>query len=170
MLLGEVLKPTWLINALLVAGIVLGLVSILGVDVSVAGNRLIPLSATTDTFIDEDVTATIVEQPPKAEEPGYEIVRMRVTAYCPCKKCCGKFADGITACNHKIRRGDVFVAADKRYRFGTELIIPGYNNNKPVKVLDRGGAIKGNKLDVFFHSHRQARKWGVRYLDVKVKM
>ena len=170
MLLGEVLKPTWLINALLVAGIVVGVISILGVDVSLAGNKLIPLSATTDTFFDEDVTSTILEEPPTAEEPDYEIVRMRVTAYCPCKKCCGKFSDGITACNHKIRSGDAFVAADKRYEFGTELVIPGYNNNEPVKVLDRGGAIKGNKLDVFFHSHRQARKWGVRYLDVKVKM
>jgi hypothetical protein len=33
--------------------------------------------------------------------------------YCACKKCCGKFADGITACGHKIRRGDTFVAADQ---------------------------------------------------------
>ncbi|MHC4720522.1 MAG: 3D domain-containing protein, partial [Planctomycetota bacterium] len=41
-------------------------------------------------------------------------------------------------------------------------------NARPVKVLDRGGAIKGNRLDVFFHSHQQALNWGVRYIDVKV--
>ena len=40
---------------------------------------------------------------------------------------------------------------------------------KPIKVLDRGGAIRGNKLDVFFNSHRKARQWGVKYIDVKVR-
>jgi 3D (Asp-Asp-Asp) domain-containing protein len=65
--------------------------------------------------------------------------------------------------------GDTFVAADRRYPFGTEMLIPGYSNNKRVKVLDRGGAIKGKRLDVFFDSHRKARKWGVKYLPVKVR-
>ena len=102
-------------------------------------------------------------------EPQWRLVRMRVTAYCPCEKCCGRFADGITACNHKIQPGDVFVAADKTYRFGTEIVIPGYNMTLPVKVLDRGGAIKGNRLDVFFPTHQRALEWGVRELDVLVR-
>ena len=103
------------------------------------------------------------------EESGeWQTVQMRVTAYCPCPKCCGQYSDGITACGHKIQPGDVFVAADKRYSFGTEMIISGYNNGQPVKVLDRGGAIKGDRLDVFFASHQEALEWGVRYLDVKV--
>jgi 3D (Asp-Asp-Asp) domain-containing protein len=55
------------------------------------------------------------------------------------------------------------------YPFGTEMIVPGYNNAEPVKVLDRGGAISGNRLDVFFPSHQQALNWGVRYIDVKVR-
>jgi len=99
----------------------------------------------------------------------WRTIRMRVTGYCPCSKCCGKFADGITANGHKIRPGDTFVAADKRYSFGTEMVIEGYSNGKSVKVLDRGGAIRGNKLDVFFHTHQEALEWGVRYIDVKVR-
>ena len=99
----------------------------------------------------------------------WESVQMRVTAYCPCPKCCGKYSDGITACGHKIRPGDTFVAADRRYSFGTEMVIPGYGNSQPVQVLDRGGAIKGNRLDVFFATHQEALEWGVRYLDVKVR-
>lgn len=103
------------------------------------------------------------------EQSGeWRTVLMRVTAYCPCEKCCGEYADGITACGHKIRPGDAFVAADRRYSFGTEMLVPGYNNGQMVKVLDRGGAIRGDRLDVFFHSHEQALKWGVKYLDVKV--
>lgn len=103
------------------------------------------------------------------EQSGeWQTVQMRVTAYCPCPKCCGQYSDGITACGHEIEPSDVFVAADKRYSFGTKMIISGYNNGQPVKVLDRGGAIQGDRLDVFFASHQEALEWGVRYLDVKV--
>ena len=49
------------------------------------------------------------------------------------------------------------------------MLIEGYNASKAVKVYDRGGAIKGNKLDVFFHTHQAALEWGVRYIDVKVR-
>jgi 3D (Asp-Asp-Asp) domain-containing protein len=94
---------------------------------------------------------------------------MRVTAYCPCSKCCGQYADGITANGHKICQGDTFAAADEKFAFGSELIIPGYSNSRPVKVLDRGGSIKGNRLDVFFHTHEEALQWGVQYLEVKIK-
>lgn len=114
------------------------------------------------------------EEERKAEtksEPSSEwrIVKMRVTGYCPCSKCCGEFADGITANGHKIQPGDTFVAADKRYSFGTEMVIEGYGNGKSIKVLDRGGAIRGNKLDAFFHTHQEALEWGVRHIDVKVR-
>ena len=106
----------------------------------------------------------------KASAGGeWESIRMRVTAYCPCPKCCGEYSDGVTACGHKIRPGDTFVAADRRYSFGTEMLIPGYSNSRPVKVLDRGGAIKGNRLDVFFATHEEALEWGVRHLDIKVR-
>lgn len=114
----------------------------------------------------ENIDGTL-EQP--EDNRPWHIVKMRVTAYCPCEKCCGKFSDGITACGHKIVQGDTFVAADKRYGFGTEMIIEGYNNGQVVEVKDRGGAIKGNKLDVFFNTHQEALEWGVRYIDVKVR-
>jgi len=103
------------------------------------------------------------------ESEQWETVKMRVTAYCPCPKCCGSYSDGITACNYEIREGDVFVAADSEYPFGTEMVIAGYNNGGAVKVLDRGGAITGNRLDVFFNSHEEALKWGVRHIEVKVR-
>ena len=107
---------------------------------------------------------------PNHEQPSeWRIVRMRVTGYCPCSKCCGEYSDGITANGHKIRPGDTFVAADKRYSFGTEMVIEGYSNSQAVKVLDRGGAIRGNKLDAFFHTHQEALEWGVRNIDVKVR-
>lgn len=103
------------------------------------------------------------------DQESWHVVHMRVTGYCSCPKCCGKFSDGKTASNRKIRQGDVFVAADKQYRFGTEMIIPGYNRDGAVSVQDRGRVIKGNRLDLYFDTHRQAQKWGVQYLDVLVR-
>jgi 3D (Asp-Asp-Asp) domain-containing protein len=88
-----------------------------------------------------------------------------VTAYCSCEKCCGKYADGRTANGHKIRTGDKFCAADKRWPFETIMDIPGYGN---VPVLDRGGAIKGNKLDVYFDTHAEALAWGRKHLEVTI--
>jgi len=135
-----------------------------------ADGRVTSLSAAAteaDTVSQAALNESEIEGGP--EQSGeWQTIQMRVTAYCPCEKCCGEYADGITACGHKIRPGDAFVAADKQYSFGTEMLIPGYTNGQPVKVLDRGGAIRGDRLDVFFHSHEEALKWGVKHLDVKV--
>lgn len=59
------------------------------------------------------------------------------------------------------------VAADTRYYpFGTRLYIPGYGYGI---VEDRGGAIKGPKrLDLYYRSHRAARRWGRQHIDVDV--
>jgi len=86
-----------------------------------------------------------------------------VTAYCPCELCCGEYADGITASGHIIRIGDRFCAADSIIPFGKYLDIPGYGY---VPVLDRGGAIKGRKLDVFFNTHQEALEWGRKKLEI----
>lgn len=103
------------------------------------------------------------------ELPKFRTIEMEVTAYCPCTKCCGPKAQGITASGKHVSHNDgEFVAADKKFAFGTKLIIPGYASGKIVEVLDRGGAIKGNKLDVYFDSHTEALKWGRQKLTVTV--
>jgi len=96
-----------------------------------------------------------------------EATVMKVTAYCPCKECCGRYTDGFTASNYQIEKGDRFVAADKGIPFGTMLVVPGYNNGKPVPVLDRGKAIVKDRLDVFFDTHQEALDWGVKWLVIK---
>ncbi len=87
-----------------------------------------------------------------------------VTAYCPCELCCDNYADGVTASGHIIQPGDKFVAADPSIPFGTLLNIPGYGI---VPVLDRGGSIKGNRLDVYFDTHTAALEWGRKKLQVQ---
>ena len=86
-----------------------------------------------------------------------------VTAYCPCKICCDKWSDGITASGYIIQPGSKFCAADPIIPFGKVLDIPGYG---VVPVLDRGGKIKGAKIDVFFDTHKEALEWGIQELEI----
>lgn len=97
------------------------------------------------------------------------IVWMEVTAYCSCPKCCGPNAHGVTASGKDITYNNgKFVAADTSVLpFGTRLLINGYDT-KPVEVIDRGGAIKGNKLDVYFSTHEEALRWGRQHIPVVV--
>ena len=97
-------------------------------------------------------------------------LRMLVTAYCPCTRCCGPRAHGVTASGARVTaNGGHFVAADKMVLpFGTRVIVPGYAGGAAVPVLDVGGDIKGNRLDVFFPTHRAARAWGNRWLTVRI--
>lgn len=86
----------------------------------------------------------------------------KITAYCSCAKCCGK-ATGRTASGTRATAGRT-VAASSQFAFGTQLNIGGH----VYTVEDRGGAINGNKIDIYVNSHSEALRWGVRYLPVNV--
>ena len=86
----------------------------------------------------------------------------RVTAYCPCRLCCGPRACGITASGTKADHR--LVAGPPEIPFGTVVEVPGYGR---CKVEDRGGAIRGKRLDVLFQTHAEARAWGVKWMRVR---
>lgn len=89
------------------------------------------------------------------------IERYTVTAYCPCVKCCRK-SNGITASGIKAVEG-VTVAADTNILpFGTQLQIDG----NIYTVQDRGGAIKGNRIDIYFDTHEKALQFGRQVKDI----
>lgn len=123
------------------------------------------------------------------QQAGRDVVRGRVvkietTAYCSCGSCCswqrnwkgqavyasGKLKGkpkvvGQTASGTMAKPGTI--AADTRYYpFGTILYIPGYGYGR---VEDTGGDIKGRaRMDLYFNTHEQAKKWGRRTLKVVV--
>ena len=86
----------------------------------------------------------------------------KVTAYCSCAKCCGKVT-GRTASGTHATAGQT-VAASGQFAFGTKLNI----NGQEYTVEDRGGAIQGNRIDIYMNSHAEAVAWGVKYLPVQV--
>ena len=86
----------------------------------------------------------------------------KITAYCSCAKCCGK-TTGRTASGTQATAGRT-VAAPAKFAFGTKLNIGGHI----YTVEDRGGAIQGNRIDIYVSSHSAALQWGVKYLPVSV--
>ena len=99
---------------------------------------------------------------PRTTSTGASGEIYKVTAYCSCAKCCGK-TTGITASGTRATAGRT-IAAPARFAFGTKLSL----NGKVYTVEDRGGAISGNKIDLYVSSHAEALAWGVRYLPVSV--
>ena len=114
------------------------------------------------------------------DEPGLQFngrplrkvrqVQMRVTAYSPDEQSCGEWADGWTASGYSVwTNGMRLVAADTdKLPFGSIVSVPGYYDGIPVPVLDRGGAIKGNRLDVLYPTHERALQWGVQNITVTI--
>lgn len=86
-----------------------------------------------------------------------------ITFYCPCAKCCGK-TDGITASGTKATAGRT-IAAPKSFAFGTQLHVIGLGS---YVVEDRGGSIKGNRLDIYVDSHDEALRLGKQQREVVI--
>ena len=94
----------------------------------------------------------------------------KATAYCSCKRCCDKDPSdkwyGITASGKKAKWGTI--AVDRKViKMGSTLKIDGFPDTI-FRAEDVGGAIKGNHIDVWFPSHREALKFGVRNINLKL--
>lgn len=90
-----------------------------------------------------------------------------VTAYCPCPICCGEYSNMVnptTASGAPAVEG-VTCAAPSNFAFGTELIVDGHT----YTVQDRGGAINGNHLDIYFSNHQAALNFATGYYEVYAK-
>jgi len=91
-------------------------------------------------------------------------VIMEATAYDPGPKSCGKWASGYTATGVKAEKGIVAVD-DRVIPMGTHLYIPGYGFGL---AADRGGAIKGMRIDLCFATYKEARAYGRRKVKVYI--
>lgn len=99
------------------------------------------------------------------------ICSMEVTAYTAGIESTGKHElhpeFGITASTHRIAvgGGERLLAAPPEIAFGTRMFVPGYGVGV---VKDRGEAIQGDCLDVYFDDLERARAWGRQRLTVFV--
>jgi len=129
------------------------------------------------------MTSRIACRPPRGRAPM--VMMMEVTGYCNCGDCCSWYrpyfylgspiissgvnrgkpkAVGMTASGTRACQGTI--AADTTLLpFGTIVKVPGYGYGR---VEDRGGAIKGMRLDLWYPSHDEAKEWGRRRIFVEV--
>lgn len=92
------------------------------------------------------------------------IGKYTLTGYCGCARCCGK-SNGITATGVRARAGRTIAVDPRKIPYGTIVRI----NGNDYVAEDCGGAIKGNRIDVFFGNHGQARAFGKQQAFVYVK-
>lgn len=89
-----------------------------------------------------------------------------VTAYCPCEKCCGKYAK---MTNNVVLRDSVegaTVAGPRWMKRGTILRIQGLKGERVV--VDRLATKFDSRIDLFFLKHQDAVNWGKRKLNVEI--
>lgn len=89
---------------------------------------------------------------------GTYLGRFKLTAYCTCSICCGKWAGGGTASGAVPTPGRTVAMAG--VPFGTKLSINGHI----YTVEDRGTAY--GHVDILMGSHEEASQFGARYADV----
>ena len=91
----------------------------------------------------------------------------RLTAYCPCSSCCGQYgapAQGkYGALGTYVYEGTTIAVDPKVVPYGTLLYIEGVGLRF---ASDCGGAIKTNRIDVYFSAHADARCFGVQTQNV----
>ncbi len=79
-----------------------------------------------------------------------------ITAYCDCSECQGRWV-GMTA-SGVVPTAGVTIAVDPSViPLGSSVYIDGVGWRVAEDV---GGAIEGNKIDIFFASHEEAVEWG----------
>lgn len=94
----------------------------------------------------------------------------KITAYCSCSKCCDSYGDdrpdGIVygASGRELIAGYSIAVDPRVIPYGSLIVI----NGVTYRADDCGGAIKGNRIDVYFSSHDEALEFGVQYADVYI--
>ncbi|WP_042354055.1 3D domain-containing protein [Bacillus rubiinfantis] len=91
-------------------------------------------------------------------------ITVKATAYTAnCKRC-----SGITATGLNLRKNPKLkvISVDPRViKLGTKVYVQGYGY---AVAADTGGAMKGNKIDVFIPSKAKALQWGRKTVKVKI--
>lgn len=86
-----------------------------------------------------------------------------LTAYCPRRCCCGKWASGYTATGTLATEGRTIAVDPKVIPYGTHVLLIWPDGTQHSYISeDCGGGVNGNHIDVFFNDHQAARVFGVQ--------
>ena len=135
----------------------------------------IELETETETEIIELATQKEVETEVETEMQP-KLVSMgtfRVTAYCSCHLCCGEFAENrpVDEYGNPIVYGASGEELVADYSIATDVGLIPYGetiliNDQEYVAHDCGGAIKGNRIDIYMSTHEMALEWGVQNIEI----
>lgn len=98
-----------------------------------------------------------------ANSHGKSLGKYVITAYCTCRICCGVYSGNNRTASGTVPTTNRTIAVDTSViPFGTKVVI----NGQVYVAEDRGGAIKGKRIDMFFYTHKEALRWGRRTMEV----
>ena len=131
-------------------------------------DKIVEIEKDVDYILEEIIKTEDCEEPSLVN-----LGEFKLTAYCSCSKCCGKWAYNrpVDENGNEIVYGSIgerlvagtSIAVDpKVIPYGSEVIINGHT----YIAHDTGGAIKGNRIDVYFDDHQEARNFAVQYAEV----
>ena len=95
--------------------------------------------------------------------PAFE--EFEAAAYCACPKCCGKWADGITASGTKATAKRTIAVDSNLIPLGSKVEIEGLGT---YIAEDTGSAIKGKIIDIYFDTHEEALKFGRQKVNIRI--
>ena len=98
-----------------------------------------------------------------AARAGKEIYVTSTAYTANCNGCSGTTATGINL--HANPNAKVIAVDPRVIPLGTKVYVEGYGY---AIAADTGGAIKGNKIDVFFPSKSDAYRWGRKKVKIKI--
>lgn len=107
-----------------------------------------------DIFIPAPEPDIVIVEEKKPDRVLVSLGEYRISAYCPCEKCCLK-SDGITASGAQATAGRT--AAMNGVPFGTKIVIDGHE----YTVEDRGGGLGSKIIDIYFDTHDEALNSGL---------
>lgn len=110
---------------------------------------------------DYNLITTIRETNVQMMTSKIDLGTFKTTAYCSCTECCGK-SDGITKSGVKTQEGRTIAVDPDVIPLGSVVEIDGVE----YIAEDIGGAIKGDRIDIYFDNHDRALDYGVRYREV----
>lgn len=120
------------------------------------------LVKTEDETKREKVLAKYEEKRKNASYPQGKFT-INASAYTAAADECGK-SDGITASGLKVKEG-VTIACPPQFPFGTKIKIEGMGTRI---CEDRGGAIKGNHVDIYMETKKEAFSFGRKNLEAEI--
>lgn len=85
----------------------------------------------------------------------------KTTGYCPCRSCSGGWGRH-TSTGAVATAGRTIAVDPNVIPYGTQVMI----NGVVYTAEDRGGAVKGNHIDIFFNTHTESYQHGLQHAEV----